>query len=202
MKRLILLMTGCAGATPCFEALLDIDRLEGGKGFQGTWLEKPDGTRLVVSYSPVPEYFQFIEKRVVVQGETYMPAPYEQHIGATHIRVRSIALAPGETAGPGSLPLPRLVTTRSQLAPGRWIEAQGTLRSATKHADDDWCDAVMVLGDGTEVGASMYITEMESKWTPLVGSGVTVMGKLDADGKKLIGPTAICAGAVRGCGMK
>ena len=193
------LLAGCASSS--FEAILDIDRLAAGK-VQGVWLEKADGERLLVAYEPSPEYFRFVEKRVVVQGETYRPDPHTAHIGATHIRIQSIELAPGETAGDERLPPPRLVRSKAELAPGRWIEVQGSLRSAEKHADDDWCDAILVLADGTELVAQMYVTEMESKWQPLIGQRVTALGKLVLTERyELIGP-AICAGEVRGCGMR
>jgi hypothetical protein len=207
-RLLVVVLTGCTHAPPGFEAILDMDRLEGGKRFQGTWLEKPNGERLLVSYRLVPEYFRFVEKRVLVTGDPYRPGAHEQHIDATHFTVKSIDLAPGETPydpPPQELPPPPLVTKRAELETrlDRWIEVQGNLRSAGKHADDDWCDAIITLPDTTELTTQIYFTEMESTWKPLVGQPVTVLGKLfREDGKlKLSGP-AICPGTTRGCGMK
>jgi hypothetical protein len=207
----IALLAGCSSPAPPqapgFEALLDIDRLESAKHFQGTWLEKSSGERLLVSYEPVAAYFRFVEKRVFVTGKTFMPEPYTQHVDATHLEVTSIRLADGEKPHdpePKSLPPPALARTKAELTPriGRWVEVQAVLQMAAKHDDDDWCDALLVLDDGTELASSMYLTELESKWKPLIGQRVTAMGKLKAeDGLKLIGPPAICAGEKRGCGM-
>ena len=212
MKLLAMaVLAGCtspAPPTPGFEALLDIDRLESAKRFQGTWLEKPNGERLLVSYEPVTDYFRFVERRVVVTGETFMPEPYTQHVDATHIKVTSIRLADGETPHdpePQSLPPPSLARTKAELTAriGRWVEVQAVLRSATKHADDDWCDAVLLLDDGTELASSMYVTDLETTWKPLVGQRVTAMGKLKMqDGLQLLGPPALCPGEKHGCGMK
>jgi hypothetical protein len=203
----MVVVVGCTSPNG-FEALLDIDRLESAKHFQGVWLEKADGERLLVAYEPSAEYFRFVEKRVLVVGETWMPDPYEQHVAAKHIKVTSIRLADGETPynpEPKSLPAPPLARSMKELTPriGRWVEVQAVLQSAEKHANDDWCDAALLLDDGTMLKSSMYVTALESTWKPLVGKRVTAMGKLQQkDGLHLIGPPALCAGEVRGCGIE
>jgi len=191
---------------------LDMDRLAGGKRLQATVLYLDDGRQVLLSYRPVEKWYKFIDKRVVVQGRHYTNPPHVQSVRADHFRVSSIALAPGETphpVAPTKLPTPDTVRTRAELEAhdGRWVQLFATLKTGSRHADDDWCDAVALLGDGTEVWTSMYKSSFNRVWKPLFGKQVTLIGRAHHDKKdakrpwKLIAQVAVCPGKSERCGM-
>lgn len=195
-----------------FTARFDIDRLPGGKMFQGSILYLDDGRQLVASYRPMKAYFEFVDRRVVVSGHHYSPPREAQQIMADHFSIKSMKLAPGQPPYPSKptrLPRPTLVRKRSELEArhGRWVTLVGKLASGQKRANDSWCDATLKLADGTPVGTEMYIGSFNSEWRPLMGKQVSVTGKLsvkqEGTQKRLtiLGRTAICAGVVVGCGM-
>jgi hypothetical protein len=76
------------------EATLRIDDHAGGKHFQGVWLERDDGARWVISYRADDWWLPFRDHRVRVQGVVY--EPQGQAVMATHFRVKTLALTPGE----------------------------------------------------------------------------------------------------------
>jgi len=203
---------GDADKTVRYTARLDMDRLSGGKRLQATVLHLDDGRRLLASYRAVEAYFQYVDKRVVVEGQHYTNPPEVQSVQADHFRITSIALAPGETpyaTPPTQLPTPPTVKTRAELEArdGRWVQIFARLKTGSKHTDDDWCDAVATLDDGTEVWASMYKTTFNEVWKPLFGKRVTLIGRAFVDAKdprqrfKLQSQVAICPGKVERCGM-
>jgi hypothetical protein len=190
--------------TETFEAILDMDRLESGKGFQGTWLVTPN-ERIVVAYDPVPDYYRYVEKRVVVTGERYMPGRYEQHIMAPHFRLGTIALAAGEVAGADELPIPPLATGLSELEArvGKWVEIRATVESIAEPKDGAWWDGRVRIDDGTIVATTVYVEEAKTTWAPLVGGRATLLGRVARDeGALRLQPFALCPGEARGCGMR
>lgn len=187
--------------------IFDIDRIAGGKQFQGSWLHRPDGESLVLSYRPMEEYLAFVEKRVVVRGQHY--SPQGQAIGGPHFRVESMRLAEGETATatiPRSLPVPPRcldhATLRERL--DRWAQVVGTLVEARDlEVGGDWQDVVLRLDDGTELLVTETRWVVDRDYRPRFGTRVTMTGKLllDEDRLRLGGATALCEGEVDGCGM-
>jgi len=73
-----------------FEAVVHIDATPGAKRFQGVWLQRDDGQRLLVDYRPRSHWQPFEGVRVSVSGEAYMPEG--QSIGADHFRVHTLAV--------------------------------------------------------------------------------------------------------------
>ena len=199
--------------TVTYTARFDIDRLAGGKRFQGSIIYLDGGRTLVAGYRPIKEYFQFVDRRVVVQGYHWSPDPNAQQIMADHFTITSIKLAPGETpytSKPKALPTPPMVRTKKELEArkDRWVQVVGTLHGGHKPKDEAWGVANLDLGDGTRVEASVYWSTYEGQWKPLVGKEVTVTAKAatkqEEAGKKrflLPGRTAICEGVKDGCGM-
>lgn len=189
-----------------------MDRLSGGKRLQATVILLDDGRRLLASYRPIRDYLEYVDKRVVVQGYHYTNPPDVQQVMADHFRITSIRLAPGEEpypVKPTDLPTPPTVDTRAELEArdGRWVQLHATLKTGARRPDESWCDAVVALGDGTEVWASVYQTTFEKVWQPLFGKQVSIIAQASVDtgdpGRrlKLVGQTAICAGKVERCGM-
>jgi len=138
------------------EGRYEVDPIPGGKRLQGVWLVLDDGTRYAIAYRPIPEQFQFIDKRVRIYGHPYTPGRDTQHVMATHLQVDSIELAPGETpypSPPAQVPPPPLVQTANQLAAraGRWATLIGTVESVQNDPDGYLGIALLRLQDGTEV---------------------------------------------------
>lgn len=200
------------GETVRYTARLDMDRLAGGKRLQATTLYLDDGRRLLLSYRAVEKWFKFIDKRVVVKGQHYTNPPDVQSVQADHFRVISIELAPGQTPHakePTQLPTPDTVKNKAEFEAhdGRWVQLFATLKTGSKRTDDDWCDALVLLDDGTEIWTSMYKTTFGRVWKPLFGKPVSLIGRAHRDTKdvkrplKLHGQVAVCAGKVERCGM-
>lgn len=188
-----------------FEGIFDIDRLAGGKDFQGSWLELEDGRRYVLSYRPMPAHVDKVERRVVVRGFTY--APEGQRIRSEHLQVISMRLADGETpyvSPPTSLPAPPHVLTRAELRArvGRWVQAVGTLKDAKRPDADGWQEVELRLDDGAAVSTIERESLVERIYRPNFGARVTLIGELSQrDGAfVLVGTTGLCVGEVEGCG--
>ncbi len=71
-----------------FEATLKIDAKPGGKKFQGVWLVKADGSKMVIDYRANGLWRPFENQKVAVTGMVYIPRG--QAIGAKHFRVETI----------------------------------------------------------------------------------------------------------------
>lgn len=188
-----------------YEGILDMDRVAGGKRFQGTWLRRDDGTRLLLSYRPMPEHFNLIERRVVVRGEHY--SPEGQAIMAEHFRPSTIELAKGEPpAGepPKEIPLPARSTTGDALRArvGGWAEVHATLVEARPGSHGhDWREVVFRMDDGTEFVTTEAEWVVDKSYRPHFGARVTVLGSVYEDEGKLgFGKTVMCLGEVEGCG--
>lgn len=190
------------------QGFFDIDRISGGKRFQGSWLELPDGERLVLSYRPLRDYLAYVEKQVVVTGERYQPEG--QAISGPHFRVESMRLAEGETARatvPTSLPVPPLCRDQAAVLDrlDRWAQVVGTLVDAHEIGSRGWYEVVLRLDDGTELRLTEFGTMVDHLYRPRFGTRVTITGQLsradDSGGLRLGGATALCEGEVDGCGM-
>ncbi len=71
-----------------FEATVRIDAQPERKGFQGVWLERADGERLLLEYRPVAWLRPLAGRTVRVTGATYVPPG--QAIMATHFKVDTL----------------------------------------------------------------------------------------------------------------
>ena len=183
----------------------EVDPIPGGKRFQGAWLVLDDGTRYVIAYRPVPEHFRFLEKRVRVEGRPYVPGADTQHIQATHLEVRTIELAPGETpyAVPPTEPIaPPVVRTASEVAArdGRWARVIGRVE-AVEDDPDGYLKLVRLRhGDGVEV---IVRNVLGAEWSQYVGKGVTVasrVARIEDGGTvafELVGWREVCEGEAR-----
>lgn len=174
------------------EGILEIDRVAGGKDFQGTWLLRDDGGDYVLSYRPDASLFKFVGKRVFAIGQPYRPGRDEQHINAQHFKLLTMVLAPGEAAWdpePTALPPAPRVTTAAGLAAmaRRWVEAEGTLTSEWTLEDGGyWGNARLRLDNG-HVSVSVSKSAWDTEWAPLVGTDVLVTARVTlTDEDKLI----------------
>jgi hypothetical protein len=158
----------------------EVDPIPGGKHFQGAWLVLDDGTRYVIAYRPVPEHFQFLEKRVRIEGRPYVPGSDTQHIQATHLEVHTIELAPGETpyAVPPVEPIPPPVVRMASEAAardGRWARVVGRVTSV-EDDPDGYLDLVRLrLADDALVLAGNVLG---TEWSHYVGKLVTVTSRV------------------------
>jgi hypothetical protein len=183
----------------------EVDPIPGGKRFQGAWLVLDDGTRYVIAYRPVPEHFPFLEKRVRIEGRPYVPGADTQHIQATHLQVRTIELAPGETpyAVPPTEPIPPpVVGTASEAAvrDDRWARVVGRVEAVEDDPDGYLKLARLRIEDGVEV---IVRNVLGTEWFEYVGKTVTVTSRvaLIEDGEavtfELVGWREVCEGEAR-----
>lgn len=162
------------------EGRYEVDPVAGGKRFQGVWLVLDDGTRHLLAYRPVPEGFQFIDKRVRVRGRPYLPGSDVQHIETMHLAVDAIELAPGETPylSPPTHPAPPPAAhTGAALAAreGRWVQMVGALQSVEDDPDGYLGVARLRLVDGTQV----YVRNvLKGEWSPYLGQWVTATSRV------------------------
>lgn len=86
---------------PAGEGVEGVVRIEAGPGskrFQGVWLERPDGERLVLAYRAY-DWLKSLEGRAVrMTGETYVPKG--QAVMATHYRVDTVWVLADASAVP------------------------------------------------------------------------------------------------------
>lgn len=158
----------------------EVDPIPGGKRFQGAWLVLDDGTRYVIAYRPIPEHFQYLEKRVRIEGRPYVPGADTQHIQATHLAVQAIELAPGETPYelPPTEPIPPpIVETGGEAAArdGRWARVVGHVVSVEDDPDGYLKRGRLRLSDGTEILAPNVLG---AEWLPYVGKPVVVTSRV------------------------
>ncbi len=196
-----------------YKARFDIDRIPGGKMFQGSILYLDDGSSLVASYRPIKEYFHLVDQRVVVKGYHWSPPVNAQQIMADHFSITEMSLDPAAspvyTTKPKQLPPPPAVRTGKELAARhkRWVRVIGKLTGGKKPQKGTWGTAELTLADGAKAETGVYWLTYERDWKPLVGQQVTVTGKAAVKtegGKKrllLSGRTVICKGVVERCGM-
>ena len=166
--------------TQC-EGRYEVDPIPGGKRFQGSWLVLDDGTRYVLSYRPVPDYYPFVDKRVIVTGRPYTPGRDTQHVLADHFQVISIELAPGETPypdPPSKIPAPPLLRTVGEICAydGRWGQVVGKLIALKDDPDTYFHIAYVELEDGTQITARYAA---KGQWEPYLGSTITVISRIE-----------------------
>ena len=77
-----------------FHATLRIDDKAGHKGFQGVWLERQDGKRLLIADRAYGYWKPFAGHQVEVTGERHEPAG--EAVMAEHFRVHTLRIDPGK----------------------------------------------------------------------------------------------------------
>lgn len=183
--------------------LYSVSPVRGGKRLQaGSLLVDGETEAWILSYRPQPDYFEFVDKRVVVTGRPYTNSPYVQSVGGTHFEVESIELAPGETPydpKPSRLPGPPRVRNEAEIEArvGRWAHIVGRL--GVKKADEGeiWVDGHLDV-DGTKL--RLPVNGQQSRLRPLDGKQVTVLARIRREGAKLflyVGKA--CPGVVDEC---
>lgn len=170
------------------DALFEIDRVAGGKRFQGSWLLLPSGQELLLSYRPMPEYFDLLGKKVVATGKHYSNPPHVQSIGADHFELHDLKIAPGNkpiTPKPTELPAPPLVRDEEAFRAmfRRWVQLRGTLLGESKDNDkeDSWIEVVIALEDGTRVHANFYKLTYQREFAQLEGKRISTTGRAWSD---------------------
>ena len=166
------------------DATFEIDRVAGGKRFQGSWLLLPSGRELVLSYRPMPEHFDLVGKKVVATGKHYSNPPHVQSIGADHFQLHSLKAAPGETPispKPTSLPAPPLVNNQAEFRGmlRRWVQLRATLvgKAEVQDTGQYWVDVILELEDGTQIHATFSKTTYEREYAALEGKRVSTTGR-------------------------
>ena len=192
------------------EGSYEIDPLAPGKrkGAHFVWIVLSDGTRVSRAYRAIPEELGLAGHRVEVTGTITSgpPDPQMQSLLAPHIIAEHIALPNGDKPDEvTTIPAPPIVSASPPLGAriDRWVQIVGTLSSV---ATLPTADAKVTLADGGVVRVEGVDL---ATWSPLVGTTVTVTGRLamekgaGAFGLDFVirGETAICAGSVSRCGM-
>ncbi len=84
-------------AVESFEATLSVDTKPGGKRFQGVWLKRADGSKLLIEYRALGCWTAFEGKLVKVTGKHYSPPG--QSVRADHFRVETLQMVDPAKAG-------------------------------------------------------------------------------------------------------
>lgn len=176
-----------------FEAYFDIDRFAAGKRFQGSWIITDSGRQLVASYRPIEEHYDKVGKRVIVEGYHYSNPPHVQQIMASHFKIISMKLAPGQTPATskgGKLPAPPQLGDLQEIKAhlNRWGQVHGTL---SKVESSDWSyDLTLDVGGGEvklALSKSRLERELPAALSPLedrVGEKLTVVGRVMTDAEE------------------
>lgn len=196
------------------EGRYEVDPIPGGKRFQGSWLVLDDRTRYVLSYRPMPDFFPYVNKRVIITGRPYHPGSDTQYIQAAHFQVTDITLAEGESPyeeAPTQLPAPPLLHTTAELCAyaGRWVQVVGKLVALIEDPDAYFCIAHLQLAGGDVIIAR---NAAKSLWGSFIRRTVTVTSRVEVElsrstpgistaGIALVGWYALCPGEVTRCGM-
>lgn len=166
------------------DAIFEIDRVAGGKRFQGSWLLLPGGQELLLSYRPMPEHFDLLGKKVVATGKHYTNPPNIQSIGADHFELHSIEAAPGVkplSPKPTSLPAPPIVRDEKSFRGmfRRWVQLRAKLigESEGNDKEDSWIEVVLELEDGTKIHANFYKLTYEREFAKLEGKQISTTGR-------------------------
>lgn len=148
-------------------AFLDMERVAGGKRSQVTTLTTSTDTYLI-GYRPIPKYYAFVEKYVMVEFEEYFPEG--QALSGKHARVKSIALAPDETPHnptPTALPAPPIITTKAQLLKriDRWVQFDASIiKSYAPKNDSRWRNVHLNGPDGVVIRTTVSQTYFDRAW--------------------------------------
>jgi hypothetical protein len=196
-----------AGDAVTVTGVYRVDPVAQVKRFQGTWLDKADGKRLLLSYRPVPRYYPYIGKRVEVTGRYPKIDPRAQRIvGPDHFTAQSITLLPGQQPGPKHIPTPPEVSSKADLARhvGQWVRLHGKARERkiSPHESHYLQRLVVRLPDGHEVSTrKRYLRNL--KWNERnPTTDVTVIGRVwkRKPGVELtVSFNAVCQGRVPRC---
>lgn len=176
-----------------FEGRFDIDRVPGGKRLQASRLTTDSGAHYLLSYRPMPEHFDKVERRVIVRAVRYYPSG--QHVYADHLKVVSMTLAASEAAidpPPTRLPSPPEIRRRADLRPrvGLWARVHGDLVARKRDRR-----IRLRLADGTIVPATTPPLDSLFDRPENVGLPFTLLGKLvRTERGLLLTGTAICFG--------
>lgn len=181
-----------------------MDRLVGGKKLQATYLIRGD-VRYIVSYRKVPEYYQYVGKRVTVTGVSHQNGPNIQSIAGTHFTVQQIALAAGEQPYdpiPTSLPpAPRVDSLAAIKAQGGgWVELYGVVGSwRVVEYDTSRIALTLLLTDGSITSADPHNIRIHKPGPSLDrGKHITVTAYITTEeGQPLLGRSVVCAGDAR-----
>ena len=183
--------------------LYSVSPVRGGKRLQaGSLLVDGESESWILSYRPQPDYFEFVDKRVVVTGRPYTNSPYVQSVGGTHFEVESMKLAPGETPydpKPVKLPAPPRVRSEAEIEAraGRWAHVVGRLGVDRAEDGEIWVDGHLDI-DGTKL--RLPVTGHQSKLRPLDGKQVTLLAHIQKEGTKLtLQVGKACPGVVDEC---
>ena len=155
---------------------LDIDRVSGGKRAQPVTL-KTASTTYLLAYRPDPKYYPFVGKEVLAQLEPYQPEG--QAMSGDHAHVKSIKLAPDQTAHdpvPTKLLPPKLVTTKDELLQhiGQWVQFEATFIKHYKPKNSQYWTNVHVKGPGGLIlRAHISESNLKDGWQ----GTLTVVGK-------------------------
>lgn len=149
-----------AGKIESFRATLRIDDEAGHKGFQGVWLERAGGERLLIAYRPHGYWKPFAGHEVKVTGQRYVPAG--EAVMAEHFRVHTLSIDPKKMTD-----LVRVETER--VFEGKVEER--TMEPGTKLAGETL--TFFVATDGTSYSFVHRLDEM-----PPVGKSVRVRARV------------------------
>lgn len=166
-----------------------IDPVPGGKRLQAVSLVFDDGSSWIAAYRPDPRFWPFADKRVVFTGRPYVNPPHVQSVGGTHVEVKSIELAPGETAyapAPERLPAPPTVKTLAEL----------------KARAGRWSRVVMPVEGGKVVfPAGALPLRVFGRVEPKAGPHTLMAKYVEGNDGAAIYAAAACTGDVARCGM-
>jgi len=191
------------------QALYVISPFAGGKRLQGVYLILDSGEKWIRSYRPIPDEFQYADKKVVVKGRPYTNSPYVQSVGGTHFELQEIRLAEGVEPYnpiPTALPIPPKVDSKEELQQRKklWAHCTGTIQSITK--DRYTFNAVLSLKDGTEVSFSfnrryLAVAQKNHEEEDWKGTLVTILGRVQDVAEPNLGMVRLCAGDVDSCSI-
>jgi hypothetical protein len=195
------------GDTVTVIGIYRVDPVAQMKRFQGTWLEKADGKRLLLTYRPVPRYYPYIGKRVEVTGRYPKIDPRAQRIvGPDHFTAQTITLRPGQQPGPERIPTPPTVSSKAALARhvGQWVRLHGKVRErkVSPHESHYLQSLVVRLPDGHEVSTRKHYLRNQ-RWNEQdPTTDVTIIGRVwkrKPGGELFVAFEAVCQGRVPRC---
>ena len=161
------------------EGMLDMSRVSSGKRLQTTSVSTSTGDVYVLSYRPMPDYYAFIERQVIVEGEHY--EPQGQAISAKHFSPKALRLAPGEkprAPAPKFLPAPDFLLQAPEERIGRWIRARVVMVQSYLPKGSMWVELNIRCTDCGVLIRTTYPKSKESKYEGLKGETFAVIGKL------------------------
>ena len=166
------------------KGVLDIARVSSGKRLQTTSIKGEKGVEYVLSYRPMPEYYAFVERKVVAEGEHY--EPQGQAIYARHFSASSVKLADGEQPiqpVPKYLPAPDYVEDDMSSFVGRWIRARVSMVDSFLPEGESWVELNLLCEDSKDLIRTSYPQSRTSKYDGLKGKKFSIIGLLRSRAK-------------------